>query len=313
ARGWRRIVAMLRHGLLWAAVKLGLVSSRIFAPREELSPTQPFSSLPPLAPLTFTPAEVFGKDAAEKQYCQETLRTLVNEGIYTPVSEKNTLLYPGSVGGVNWGSPALDPLTGILYANTNRLAYITRLVRRPETRTLWNRLADAWGRWTAKMRPSAAGAARRFGTPDTAGQELSAQAGAPYLIFRAPFLSPSGLPCTPQPWGEMVALDLNSGKKLWAQPLGTMLTGAATGSPSLGGPIVTASGVIFSAATVESLLRAYDRRTGKELWRGELPGPAQATPMTFMLDGKQYVVICAGGHGSVGTEQGDAVVAFALD
>ena len=95
--------------------------------------------------------------------------------------------------------------------------------------------------------------------------------------------------------------------------MGTLLPGAETGSPSLGGPIVTAGGVIFSAATVESLLRAYDQKTGKELWRGELPAPAQATPMTFMLDGKQYVVICSGGHGSEGVQQGDTVVAFALD
>ena len=225
ASGWRRVVARLRYGFLWVAAKLGLVSPLVpGGPKEQLSPTQPFSSLPPLAPLTFSAAEVFGKNAAEKQFCRDELQTLVNQGIYTPVSLKNTLLYPGSVGGVNWGSAALDPATGVMYVNTNRLAFITRLAPRPGRRTLWDRVKSAWGRWTAKKQAGTP-AAGRFGAPDTAGQELSAQAGTPYMIFRAPLLSPSGFAMH----AAAVGRDGGSGSEYRQEALGAALGNAAAG------------------------------------------------------------------------------------
>jgi quinoprotein glucose dehydrogenase len=284
---------------------------------EKTSPTQPFSSLPPLAPLTLGPNDVSNLSSQDQTFCRTQLASLVNQGIYTPVSTKDTLLYPGSLGGVNWGSAAIDDRTGIFYANVNRLAYITRLV---PLETRWQEfiafvhqvLHKLFSLVHHKAAPAASKNAHQFRAPDTGGVELSAQTGTPYRVYRAPFIAPDGMPCTPMPWGASVAVNLNTGQLLWRRPLGTMVPGKLTGSPTLGGPIVTAGNLLFSAATVEPLLRAFDATTGDELWQGALPAPAQATPMTYQLDGRQYVVIAAGGHGSAGITQSDAVVAFAL-
>jgi quinoprotein glucose dehydrogenase len=121
-----------------------------------------------------------------------------------------------------------------------------------------------------------------------------------------------GLSCAPEPWGTVAALNLQTGKMVWEQRHGTQVVGEKTGSLSLGGLIVTAGGLVFSAGTKEPLLRAYDAATGNELWKAELPVPAQATPMTYEVNGRQFVVIAAGGSGLWGTKQGDAVVAFAV-
>ena len=114
------------------------------------------------------------------------------------------------------------------------------------------------------------------------------------------------------PWGKFTALNLNSGAKEWERPLGTMVEGAETGSLNLGGPMITRGGLVFAAAGREPVLRAFDKATGSLVWTGQLPVPAQATPMTYELDGKQYVVIAAGGHGGFGTQQGDSLLAFSL-
>lgn len=130
-------------------------------------------------------------------------------------------------------------------------------------------------------------------------------------MVRAPLISPGRIPCNEPPWGALTALDLQSGKKRWEVALGSWL-GHDVGSPNLGGPLVTAGNLTFIAATQDAHLRAFDSETGKVLWQTELPAAAQATPMTFVWKGKQYVVISAGGHGKLGTKLGDAVVAFSL-
>ena len=284
-------------------------------PGEKTAATQPFSSLPPLSDMTLSPDDVFGKNAEERKFCHDKVAALVNKGIYTPIGLKTTLLYPGSIGGVNWGSPAFNPETGIMFANVNQIAFDVRLVPRDEySLSFTSRVHRRIARYAAALgvHGSDTPVEQRFQAPDGAGHEMSIQDGSPYWIFRESLLSPSGLPCTPQPWGSLVALNLNTGKKEWSRPLGTMIPGRETGSITLGGPIVTGSGLVFSAATVEPLIRAYDQRDGAELWRGTLPAPAQSTPMTYQIGSKQYLVICAGGHGGIGTQQGDAVVAFAL-
>jgi quinoprotein glucose dehydrogenase len=278
---------------------------------EWTSPTQPFSSLPSLIPLTLGPGDVSARTPEDAKACRDKLAALDNQGIFTPISTGDTLLYPGSLGGVNWGSAALDPDSGILYANVNRLAYITRLVPQlTVTGKIENHLRDF--KQDLFPAPTSTPPPERFGAPDTGGLELSAQAGAPYRVYRAAFLSPAGFPCTGEPWGEVVALNLNTGKLLWHSALGTMEPGRQTGSPTLGGPIVTGGGLLFTASTVDPVFRAFDIADGKLVWEGALPAPAQATPMTYEIDGRQYVVIAAGGHGSVGLRQSDAVVAFAL-
>ncbi len=278
---------------------------------EQTSPTQPFSSLPTLAPLSFTADQVGGINDDEKKFCHDKVAKLVNKGIFTPIGLKTTLLYPGSIGGVNWGSAAFDPETGILYANVNRLAFVTRLVPREEVAFSKTRLGH-WHDKLALLFDNTTAGHPGFRPPDAEGAEMNTQYDTPYFLYRQPLLSHSGLPCTPQPWGEMVAMDLNQGVKLWAKPLGTMSPGQKTGSVSVGGPIVTHGGLIFSAATVEPVLRAFDSHTGDEVWQAKLPNTAQSTPMTYQINGRQYVVICAGGHASLGGSLGDSVIAFAL-
>jgi hypothetical protein len=167
--------------------------------------------------------------------------------------------------------------------------------------------------------PRATLEAGRPEVPDDA--TISRMRGTPYGLFRVPaLLSPLGLPCTKPPWGTLVAVDTASGEVKWEVPLGTVRDLAPVplpirwGTPSLGGPIVTQGGLVFIGAAMDNYLRAFDLETGKELWRGRLPAGAQATPMSYRLgeNGRQFVVIAAGGHGRMGTDIGDSVVAFAL-
>jgi quinoprotein glucose dehydrogenase len=156
-------------------------------------------------------------------------------------------------------------------------------------------------------------AARKNATDsDRLHGEFARQTGAPYALFRTPLLSPSGIPCNAPPWGTVAAVDLFEGKKVWDVPLGSFLPGMNTGTINLGGPMATAGGVVFTGAAMDGFLRAFDSETGKEIWKYDLPAGGQATPMTYSIGGKQYVVIAAGGHGKLGTKQGDYVIAFTL-
>ena len=142
--------------------------------------------------------------------------------------------------------------------------------------------------------------------------------GAPYTMERAPLLSPLGLPCSPPPWGVLAGIDLSSGDIVWRRTHGTTRDLApggislSLGTPTLGGPAVTATGLIFIGAALDDYLRAFDTETGAELWKGRLPAGGQATPMIYMHEGRQYVVIAAGGHARAGTKLGDYLVAYSL-
>jgi len=317
-------------------------------PGEHLSATQPFSSLPPLNPITLDSSRLAVEGVPAE--CVAKLSKLRYDGIFTPPSLQGSLQYPGSLGGVNWGSMSFDPQAGVLYANTNRSAYEVRLV--PQLSTL-RQLVQVKELWLAVailvvilgligsvrrrgFLPAAIGIAsagvllligslfanpERFSfqrnhnmvnSPDAVG-ELSPNTGAPYRVFRRVLQDNEGRPCTPQPWGATVAMDLNAGKLLWEKPLGTLIAGEHTGTVGFGAPIVTAGGLLFTAASSEPLLRAIDKTTGEEVWAGKLPVPAQSTPMTYTLHGRQFVVVDAGGHGGLGTPLGDSVVAFALN
>jgi len=191
---------------------------------------------------------------------------------------------------VNWGSAAYDQQRHLLFMDTNRLPIFVKLIPRAD-------YDDA----------------RKSGTDaDRLHGEFARQVGAPFGMFRTPLLAPSGVPCNAPPWGTVAAVDLFSGKKVWDVPLGSWIPGMNTGTVTLGGPMVSAGGLVFTAAAMDNYLRAFDVETGKELWKYELPAGGQATPMTYMLKGKQYVVIAAGGHGKLGTRQGDYVIAFTL-
>jgi quinoprotein glucose dehydrogenase len=257
-------------------------------PGEDASPTQPYSGIS-VVPERLTPGDAWGATPEDRQWCREKIAASRSEGIFTPPSLQGTIVFPGFVGGVNWGSSAYDPKRRLLFMNTNRVAFLLRLIPR-------DKLAAE-----AAQVPS--GGVRA---------ELAAQAGTPYGMYRAPLLAPSGVPCNAPPWGTVAAVDLFAGVTRWDVPLGTLAPGPPTGTVNLGGPIVTAGGLVFTAAAMDNRLRAFDADTGRELWAFELPAGGQATPMTYSVGGKQYLVIAAGGHGKLGTKLGDYVLAFTL-
>jgi quinoprotein glucose dehydrogenase len=262
-------------------------------PGEDASPTQPFATIS-LVPEGVSASDAWGPTPEDLKWCQDKIKSLRAEGMFTPPSVRGTAVFPGNVGGVNWGSAAYDPSRHVMVANTNRLIASIKLIPREEYEAETRKDQDN----------------RIFG-------EFADQRGAPYGLYRSFLFSPGKTPCNVPPWGTIEAVDLYTGKKLWDVPLGAMLPGNAAAGPSsgsinLGGPIVTAGGLVFTSAAMDLALRAFDIETGKELWNYHLPAGGQATPMTYISSGKQYVVIAAGGHGKLGTKQGDYVLAFAL-
>jgi quinoprotein glucose dehydrogenase len=261
-------------------------------PGEHTSPTQPFPTRPaPLHPLRLTREDMWGLTFWDRGKCQEAFDALDYQGVFTPPSLKGSLQYPGLGGGINWGSVSVDPVRNRLLVNLQAAPFTIQAVPRQDYR----------------------GAT---GATDLVG--MHPQEGTPYVTVRAPFLSPLKTPCIAPPWGRLVAIDLDSGNKLWDRPLGN-LHGMAPfgdrwelGTPNSGGSLQTAGGVAFIAAAMDKYLRAFDMDSGAELWRHELPFAAHATPMTYRAGGRQYLVIGAGGHGALGTKTGDAIVAFTL-
>jgi quinoprotein glucose dehydrogenase len=255
---------------------------------EQAALTQPFSTIS-LVPEGLSPSDAWGPTPEDVRWCQDKIKASRSEGIFTPPSLRGTVIYPGNVGGVNWGSAAYDPQRHVMVVNTNRLIAWAKLIPREKYQSETNTQQDN----------------RIYG-------EFGDQKGAPFGMYRTFLFSPSKLPCNTPPWGTTKAVDLFSGKPVWDVPLGTMVPGQETGSINLGGPIITAGGLVFTSAAMDSYLRAFDIETGKELWKFQLPAGGQATPMTYSFRGKQYLVIAAGGHGKLGTKQGDFVLAFTL-
>jgi quinoprotein glucose dehydrogenase len=326
-------------------------------PGETTSPTQPFQDLPSLVPLAIDPSttpSLWQRPAEDQAACRQILAGLRYDGFYTPPSLRGSVLFPGNLGGVNWGGAALDPATGILFANTNRFAFAGRLIPRYSKEQILRQarlyLFD-WANWgiaagivlalgtllriarnrgsrrflpgpitltlTALLMFACIPISRHREPPEPAtlahfGYELSPQRKSPYLIQRSTLLDTHGHPCTAPPWGAISALNLNTGTMLWQSPLGSAIPGQQTGIANFGGPIVTASGLVFTGAAEDPYLRAFSAATGQELWRHELPYPAQSTPITYTLNHRQYVVIAAGGHGDKSTPLGDTLIAFAL-
>lgn len=256
-------------------------------PGESASETQPFSTMDALVPNTLTVENAFGIDEAARKWCREEIAGLRSDGIFTPPSLKGTLVFPGNVGGVSWGGPAYDPTRHWMIVNTNRLATVVRLIPRADV--------DKTRRSTGENRLS---------------YEFGRQEGTPYAMVRAPLITPDKVPCNPPPFGALTALDIETGRKVWEVPLGVYKR--QPGTLNLGGPLATAGGLAFIAATMDNQFRAFDVATGKVLWETELPAAGHATPMTYIVKGKQYVVISAGGHGKLGTKMGDSVIAFGL-
>ena len=218
----------------------------------------------------------------EKKACLAEFDQMRSGPLFTPPSLQGTVMYPGYAGGTTWGGMSWSPQQHLL---------VTNLIRIP----LW-----------VKLEQRAPG--------DSSGNQI----GTPFRMSRGMLASPKGLPCNRPPWGSLVAIDLATGEQRWQVPLGRIPEfkwfpwAGRWGSPNMGGSMVTAGGLVFIGAAMDNYLRAYDLETGSELWKGTLPAGGQATPMTFAANGRQYVVIAAGGHGNLGTTFGDYVVAFRL-
>lgn len=266
-------------------------------PGEEAWPSQPFPLLPPpLAAQRLRPEDAWGLTPWDRGRCRAQIEALRNEGIFTPPSLGGTLMFPGNAGGSNWGSVAIDPGRRLVLLNQTNLAFVVRLIPRAE----FAREKQA-GRGPLGLR------------------EFAPQEGTPYALVRQPLQSPLLLPCNPPPWGTLAAVSLDDGAIRWQVPLGSapdripVSLPIRPGLPNLGGPLATAGGLVFVAAAMDGVLRAFDVETGAELWSDRLPAGGNATPMSYLgSSGRQYVVIAAGGHGKLGTRRGDHVVAYAL-
>ncbi len=241
-------------------------------PGEAASPTQPFPVSGVFTEQKFVP---------RPGWCEERFAKLRYEGIFTPPSLGGTLVFPGNVGGANWGGGSYDAERGLIFTAANRLATEVRLIPR-ET-------FDRSGHGD---------------TGERLGLEYGAQKGAPFGMSRRTFIGPDGRPCNQEPWGALVAIEVETGKVRWESPM----------TVSLGGPL-SVNGVVFFGGTLfESKFRAFSADTGKKLFETDLPFTANSTPGTYEWQGKRYVVISAGGHGKVdGSKLGDLVMAFTIE
>lgn len=256
-----------------------------------VAPSQPVSALS-FEPPPLTEADMWGATLFDQLVCRILFRSYRYEGRYTPPSVEGTLVYPGNFGVFNWGAVAVDPHRQIVIGTPGYLAFISQLIPRSDDTT--NYVSEG-------------------------GPGLNENYGAPFAAVLKPFLSPLGLPCQAPPWGYIGGADLQTGEIAWIHRNGTVEDRAPVplplklGVPDLGGPLVTAGGVVFNSGTLDDYVRAYDVTTGRELWRHRLPAGGQATPMTYaMPDGRQVVIVVAGGHGSLGTKEGDSILAFTL-
>ncbi|MBP2171427.1 quinoprotein glucose dehydrogenase [Erwinia toletana] len=268
---------------------------------EKFSATQPVSKLN-FIPDPLSEKSMWGLTPFDQMACRIDFKSLRYDGNpWTPATEQGSIIFPGNIGVFNWGSVAIDPERQILIASPVRLAYKYNLIKR---------------------------------TPETADKRLFTKDGTPYwnenfegdyAIHIQQLASSLGIPCIAPPWGRMVGVDLTTGKTEWLRRVGNTKNlktsflpgrfpiGFPMGMVAHGGPLVTAGDVVFHGATADNFFRAYDINSGEMLWQTELPAGGQATPSTYLgTDNQQYVVIAAGGHGSLGTTAGDAVVAFRL-
>ncbi|HEX5284164.1 MAG TPA: pyrroloquinoline quinone-dependent dehydrogenase [Bryocella sp.] len=264
---------------------------------EQSWPTQPFSSVEPLLSMQFKVDQMASADSADQHFCERLMADVRYDGPFTPPSVAGTVIYPASLGGPNWGSSAFDPARNIMYTRVNSMAYL-----------VWLSEGAPKGPEKESESPRDQLKSGLFRPPDAAlGGGGMVMGGTPYAVNMAALVGPNGTPCGGAPYGRVVATDLNTGRQLWSVTHGRMA--GRMGSIGMGGPVVTAGGLVFVGASRDTLLRAYDAATGREVWRERLPAPATGTPMTYVLKGKQLVVVATGSNDGT---QPDRLVAFEL-
>ncbi|CAB3808428.1 glucose/quinate/shikimate family membrane-bound PQQ-dependent dehydrogenase [Paraburkholderia fynbosensis] len=265
---------------------------------DHVSPTQPFSDLTFRPSRKLTGADMWGATMFDQLVCRVMFQHLDYDGTFTPPSERGTLVFPGNLGMFEWGGLAVDTDRQIAIANPIALPFVSKLIPR------------------GPGNPIEPDKNAKGGTGTETG--IQPQYGTPFGVELNPFFAPTGLPCKQPPWGYVSAIDLKTNQIVWKRRIGTVRDSAPLplpfkmGMPMLGGPMTTAGHVFFIGATADNYIRAFDTDTGDMLWQARLPAGGQATPMTYEANGKQYVVIAAGGHGSFGTKLGDYVMAYAL-
>lgn len=258
---------------------------------ETAAPTQPFPVAPPPTNSDDWPGVYWLADWLSLGYCSDKVEELRYEGRYTPPSERGTLVYPPTSGGIQWGGGAVDPNRQLYYVNSSSLVQIFQLIPR------------------AQYEKEAAGNGAELG--------YYPQEGSPYGFRLSNFLNPLGMPCWKPPYGTLSAYDMTSGTLVWKKPFGMVqkwgfYMPASWGSPTIGGPALTAGGVLFIGASMDARVRAIDALSGEELWRDDVQAPAVATPAVYTYKGREYVVFVAGGNPIVKPQVGDQVVAYAL-
>jgi quinoprotein glucose dehydrogenase len=275
-------------------------------PEERLSPTQPFSpGMPSLRGTRVTERDMWGISPLDQLWCRIQFKRARYDGIFTPPGLTPSIMFPGYLGGSNWGGVTFDASRQVMVLNTSYIGNYMQLVPRAE--------ADKLG-----LKPR--------GHPGGSGDmaTMVPQSETPYAARTAPFWSPLRLPCQAPPYGKLTGIDMTTGKLLWQRRIGTGIDSGpfgirsflplTIGTPTQGGAITTASGLTFIAATHDNYIRAFDTRTGKQVWQDRLPAGGQATPMTYTTrDGKQFLVIMAGGHPILDSTPGDYLIAYALN
>lgn len=265
---------------------------------DRLSPTQPFSELTFRPEKKLTGADMWGATIYDQLVCRVMFHSLRYEGTFTPPSEQGTLVFPGNLGMFEWGGLSVDTDRQVAIANPIALPFVSKLIPRGPGNPIEPDENDKGGSGTESG--------------------VQPQYGVPFGVTLNPFLSPFGLPCKQPAWGYISAVDLKTNDIVWKKRIGTVRDSSPLplpfkmGMPMLGGPVSTAGNVFFIGATADNYLRAFSVTNGEKLWEARLPAGGQATPMTYEVNGKQYVVISAGGHGSFGTKLGDYIVAYAL-
>ncbi|MBS4017590.1 MAG: pyrroloquinoline quinone-dependent dehydrogenase, partial [Dechloromonas sp.] len=275
---------------------------------ENLFPTQPFSTYHTLRKPDLTERDMWGMSPLDQLWCRIQFHRANYEGIYTPPSvDRPWIQYPGYNGGSDWGGIAVDPVRGVIIANYNDMPNYNQLVPRERIEELG-------------VRPISAAEESDPDAPD----DLSPQGGVPYGIdvnagWRVPL---TGMMCKQPPYGGIRAIDLATGETLWDRAFGTARANGpfgipsrlpfVIGTPNNAGGVITAGGLMFIAATTDNLLKAIDVETGDTVWDAVLPAGGQATPITYAVDGIQYVAIMAGGHHFMETPLGDSVIAWSL-
>jgi quinate dehydrogenase (quinone) len=270
-------------------------------PGEPYSPTQPKSvGMPQIGAQTFTESDMWGATPFDQMLCRIAFKKMRYDGLYTAPGTDVSLSFPGSLGGMNWGSISTDPVHGYIFVNDMRLG-------------LWSQMVPQ------KKDAKASSGGEALNT----GMGAVPLKGTPYAVNKNRFLSIAGIPCQAPPFGTLSAIDMKTQKIAWQVPVGTVQdTGPMgirmgvkmpIGMPTLGGTLSTQGGLVFIAGTQDFYLRAYNSADGTEAWKARLPVGSQGGPMTFVSPktGKQYVVITAGGARQ-STDRGDYVIAYAL-